>query len=286
MINQNYKNVEFEIRGETKDDLNGTVCDYHVIAKYVDSKDIKDVLNELKIRITDPEVLGELPKRIEDAVVFKVRSKCCDFECSTVRYFGILRNNGDHYLLRVYGKNYVLYHNEDELEIRHYIDRLNGIKVLFENGLYDSGEVVLHDLISMLKDVQVYPPEKPKGTKEKPLTAVAYEFERPTNWIYHIAPNRGFEIVKCIGGDGGYDVHGRFVCAENTKYVLVKKCTCSYEKPRYALYSVETKTVWCDQDPDCAIVDYVKFRFKLIKVFDHEPSDTEINTLIQQTQQK
>jgi hypothetical protein len=280
MINQTYKNVGFEIRGETVDDLNGTVCDYHVIAKYVDNKDIEDVLGELKIK--DPEVLRKLPKRIEDAVVFKVRSKCCDYECETTRYLGIIRN-GEHYLLKIRG-NYELYHNEDDLGIRHFIDRLNGIKVLFENGLYDSGEVVLHDLISMLKDVQVYPLEKPKGTKVKPLTAVVYEFERPTNWTYHIAPNRGFEIVKCIGGDSGYDIHGRLVCAENAKYVLVKKCTCSYEKSRYALYSVNTKTVWCDSwDPDCAIVDYVKFKFKLVKVFDHEPSDDEINALIQQT---
>ena len=154
MINQNYKNVGFEIRGETKNDLNGTVCDYHVIAKYVDSKDIKDVLNELKIRVTNLEVLEKLPKRIEDAVIFKVRSKCCDYECETTRYFGIIRD-GEHYLLKIRGKNYELYHNDEEdLGINHFIDRLNGIKVLFTNGLYDSGEVVLHDLISMLKDVQ------------------------------------------------------------------------------------------------------------------------------------
>ena len=100
-------------------------------------------------------------------------------------------------------------------------------------------------------------------------------------------PSKGFEIIRCIGGDSGYDIHGRLVCAENVKYVLVKKCGCSYEKPRYALYSVNTETVWCDPwDPDCGIVDYVRFRFKLLKVFDHEPSDDEINTLIQQAQQK
>jgi len=280
MINQNYKNVGFEIRGETKDDLNGTVCDYHVIAKYVDSKDIKDVLNELKIRITDPEVLEKilekLPKKIEDAVIFKVRSKCCDFECSTVRYFGILRNNGEHYLLRVYGKNYVLYYNEDELEIRHYIDRLNGIKVLFENGLYDSGEVVLYDLITMLKDRQVYPP--PRKPREKPLTVTTYEGN--AKWTRYIIARSGYEIVRCLDGDSEY-IDGELACGENTRFVIVKK----HGEPKYALYDVESKTIWCD-DPDCGIVDYVKFRFKLIKVFDHEPSDTEINTLIQQTQQK
>ena len=283
---QDYKNVRFKIHGETMEELNGTVCDYHVIAKYVDSKDIEDVLGELKIKITDPEVLGKLPSKVEDAVVFKVRSKCCDYECSTVRYFGIIKH-GEHYLLRVHGKNYELYHNDEEdLEIRHFVDRLNGIKVLFENGLYDSGEVVLYDLISMLKDFQVYPPEKPKGSKVKPLTVAVYDEFAPTGWVRHIVPNEGYEIVKCIGGDSGYDIHSRLVCGENTRYVLVKKCGCSYEKPRYALYSVNTKTVWCDWDPDCGIVDYVRFRFKLLKVFDHVPSDEEINTLIQQTQQK
>ena len=286
MTNQNYKNVRFKVHGITMEELNGTVCDYRVTAMYVLSEDIKDVLNELKIKITNHEVLEKIPKRIEDAVVFKVRSKCCDYECETTRYFGIIRQ-GEHYLLEVHGKNYELYYNEDDIGINNFIDRLNGIKVLFENGLYYSGEIVLNDLISMLEDKRVYPPEEPKASKEKPLTAVMYEFERPTNWIYHIAPNPGFEIVKCIGGDSGYDIHGRLVCAENTKYVLVRKCGCSYGKTKYALYSVSTKTVWCDSwDPDCAIIDRVRFNFKLIKVFDHEPTDDEINTLIQQAQQK
>jgi hypothetical protein len=277
MINQNYKNVVFEIRGETKDDLNGTVCDYHVIAKYVDSEDIKDVLNELKIKITDPEVLEKLPSRVE-GIVFKIRTKCCDFECSTVRYFGIIRNGElrEHYLLRVYGKNYVLYHNEDELELRHYIDRLNGIKVLFENGLYDSGEVVLHDLISMLKDRQIYPP--PRKPREKPLTVTTYEGN--AKWSRYIARS-GYEIVRCLDGDSEY-IDGELACGENTRFVIVKK----HGEPKYALYDVESKTIWCDPwDPDCAIVDYVKFRFRLLGVFDHEPSDTEINALIQQAQQ-
>jgi len=271
MINQTYKNVGFEIRGETVDDLNGTVCDYHVIAKYVDNN-IEDVLGELKIKVTDPEVLGKLPKRIEDAVVFKVRSKCCDYECETTTYLGIIRNS-EHYLLKIRG-NYELYHNEDDLGIRHFIDRLNGIKVLFENGLYDSGEVVLHDLISMLKDRQIYPP--PKKPKEKPLTVTTYEGAR------YIIARSGYEIVRCLDGNSEY-IDGELACGENTRFVLVKK----RDKPKYALYSVESKTIWCDPwDPDCSIVEAVRFRFKLLKVFDHEPSDDEINALVQQTQQK
>jgi len=124
-------------------------------------------------------------------------------------------------------------------------------------------------------------------SKNKPLTVAEYDEFAPTGWVRHIVPSKSYEIVKCIGGDSGYDIYSRHVCAENTRYVLVKKCGCSYEKPRYALYSVNTKTVWCDSwDPDCGIVEAVRFRFKLLKVFDHEPSDEEINTLIQQTQQK
>jgi hypothetical protein len=275
MAEGNYKNVVFEIRGETKDDLNGTVCDYHVITKYVDSKDIKDVLNELKIRITDPEVLGKLPKRIEDAVVFKVRSKCCDYECETTRYFGIIRD-GEHYLLKIRGKNYELYHNDEELSVSHFIDRLNAIKVLFGNGLYDSGEVVLYDLITMLKDRQVYPP--PRKPREKPLTVTTYEGN--AKWTRYIIARSGYEIVRCLDGDSEY-IDGELACGENTRFVIVKK----HGEPKYALYDVESKTIWCD-DPDCGIVEAVRFRFRLLGVFDHEPSDTEINTLIQQTQQK
>ena len=264
----------FKVHGETMEELNGTTCTYHVTARYVSNGDIKDILNELKIRITNLEVLGKLPKRIEDAVVFKVRSKCCDFECSTVRYFGIIRN-GEHYLLRVYGKNYVLYHNEDELEIRHYIDRLNAVKVLFENGLYDSGEVVLYDLITMLKDRQVYPP--PRKPREKPLTVTTYEGN--AKWTRYIIARSGYEIVRCLDGDSEY-IDGELACGENTRFVIVKK----HGEPKYALYDVESKTIWCD-DPDCGIVEAVRFRFRLLGVFDHEPSDTEMNTLIQQTQQ-
>jgi len=275
-IPQDYK---FEIRGETVDDLNGTVCDYHVIAKYVDSKGIEDVLGELKIKITDPEVLEKLPKRIEDTVVFKVRTKCCDYECDTTRYIGIIRN-GEHYLLKIRGKNYELYHNDEEdLEIRHFVDRLNGIKVLFENGLYDSGEVVLYDLISMLKDRQVYPP--PRKPREKPLTVTTYEGAN-AKWSRYIIARSNYEIVRCLDGDSEY-IDGELACGENTRFVLVKK----HDEPKYALYGVETKTIWCDPwDPDCGIIEAVRFRFRLLGVFDHEPSDEEINTLIQQAQQK
>ena len=268
----------FKVHGETMEELNGTTCTYYVTARYVPSEDIEDVLGELKIKVTDPEVLGKLPKRIEDAVVFKVRSKCCDFECSTVRYLGIIRNNGEHYLLRVYGKNYELYHNDEEkLSVSHFIDRLNAVKVLFGNGLYDSGEVVLHDLISMLKDRQIYPP--PRKPRVKPLTVTTYEGVN-AKWTRYIIARSGYEIVRCLDGDGEY-IDGELACGENTRFVIVKK----HGEPKYALYDVESKTIWCD-DPDCAIVDYVKFKFKLVKVFDHEPSDDEINALIQQAQQK
>ena len=176
----------------------------------------------------------------------------------------------------VYGKNYVLYHNKDELEIRHYIDRLNAVKVLFESGLYDSGEVVLHDLISMLEDRQIYPP--PRKPREKPLTVTTYEGN--AKWTRYIIARSGYEIVRCLDGDSEY-IDGELACGENTRFVIVKK----HGEPKYALYGVETKTIWCD-DPDCGIVEAVRFRFKLIKVFNHEPSDTEINALIQQAQQK
>jgi hypothetical protein len=268
----------FETYGETVEELNGTVCTYRVTAKYVLSEDIKDVLNELKIKVTDPEVLGKLPSRVENAVVFKVRSKCCDYECSTIRYFGIIKH-GEHYLLKIRGGNYELYHNEDELDIRHFIDRLNGIKVLFTNGLYDSGEVVLHDFISMLKDRQIYPP--PRKSREKPLTVTTYEGAN-AKWTRYIIARSGYEIVRCLDGDSEY-IDGELACGENTRFVLVKK----HHEPKYALYGVESKTIWCDPwDPDCSIVEAVRFKFRLLGVFNHEPSDTEINTLIQQTQQK
>lgn len=275
MVEGNYKNMRFEVHGETMEELNGTTCTYHVTARYVLSEDIKDVLNELKIKITNLEVLEKLPKRIEDAVVFKVRSKCCDFECSTVMYFGIIKH-GEHYLLKIRGKNYELYHNDEEvLGINHFIDRLNGIKVLFENGLYGSGEVVLYDLILMLKGRQVYPSK----SRVKSLTVTTYEGAN-AKWPRYIIARSGYEIVRCLDGDSEY-IDGELACGENTRFVLVKK----RNKPKYALYGVETKTIWCD-DPDCGIVEAVRFKFKLVKVFDHEPSDTEINTLIQQTQQK
>jgi hypothetical protein len=268
---------DYKIYGETFEELNGTRCNYHVIAKYVLSEDIKGVLNELKIKVSD-EVLEKLPSRVEDAVVFKVRTKCCDYECETIRYLGIIKH-GEHYLLKIRGKNYELYHNDQEdLGIEHFIDRLNAVKVLFENGLYDSGEVVLRDLISMLKDRQIYPP--PRKPKEKPLTVTTYEGAY-AKWTRYIIARNGYEIVRCLDGDSEY-IDGELVCGENTRFVLVKR----HDEPKYALYDVESKTVWCDSDPDCAIVDYVKFRFRLLGVFDHEPSDTEINTLIQQAQQK
>jgi len=275
-----FSNFEgFESHGETMEELNGTTCTYHVTAKHVMSEDIRDVLSELKIKVTDPEVLEKLPKRIEDAVVFKVRSKCCDYECETTRYVGIIRN-GEHYLLKMRGKNYELYYNnEEDLGITHFIDRLNGIKVLFENGLYDSGEAVLHDLISMLEDRQVYPP--PRKPREKPLTVTTYEGAN-TKWTRYIIAKSGYEIVRCLDGDSEYIDRG-LACGENTRFVLVKK----HDEPKYALYGVESKTIWCDPwDPDCGIVEAVRFRFRLLGVFDHEPSDTEINTLIQQAQQK
>lgn len=269
---------KFEVHGETMEELNGTTCTYHVTARYVPSEDIKDVLNELKIRITNLEVLGKLPKRIEDAVVFKVRSKCCDFECSTVRYFGILRN-GEHYLLKIRGKDYELYYNEEDLWIKHFIDRLNAVKVLFTNGLYDSGAVVLHDLISMLKDRQIYPP--PRKPREKSLTVTMYEGAN-AKWSRYIIARSGYEIVRCLDGDSEY-IDGELACGENTRFVLVKK----HGEPKYALYGIESKTIWCDPwDPDCGIVEAVRFRFRLLGVFNHEPGDTEINALIQQAQQK
>jgi len=275
---QDYKNVRFKIRGKTVDDLNGTVCDYRVTAEYVDNKDIEDVLGELKIKVTDPEVLKKLPSSVEDAVVFKVRTKCCDYECSTVRYFGIIKH-GEHYLLKIHGKDYELYRNDQEfLDIKHFIDRLNGVKVLFENGLYDSGEVVIYDLISMLKDGQVYPP--PRKPRVESLTVTSYEGAN-AKWTRYIIARSGHEIVRCLDGDSEY-IDGELACGENTRFVLVKR----HNEPKYALYGVETKTIWCDSWEDCGIVEAVRFKFKLVKVFDHEPSDNEINTLIQQVQQK
>ena len=136
---------------------------------------------------------------------------------------------------------------------------------------------MLYDLISMLKDRQVYPP--PRKPREKPLTVTTYEGAK---WSRYIIARSGYEIVRCLDGDSEY-IDGELACGEYTRFVLVKK----HDEPKYALYGVESKTIWCDPwDPDCAIVDYVKFKFKLLKVFDHEPSDTEINTLIQQAQQK